>query len=245
MQKIKFNNCFDEFLNGGFELGIINNVYGPSGCGKTLISMIATIKTIEAGKRVIYIDTEGGFSIERFKQLSKDYKEILDKIIFLKPNTFTEQKKVFEMLRNCFTISGTQKNPPNSSSELKEIINEDIGLIIVDSISMLYRLELGKNEKVYNINRELGLQVSFLNEIARKEKIGVLLTSHVYSDFDNKDSVKMVGGDFLKYASKCVIEIQNMEKGLRKAIMKRHRSIKEDKELMFKIINEGINELEK
>ncbi|MEK6914801.1 MAG: hypothetical protein AABW83_04075 [Nanoarchaeota archaeon] len=48
----------------------------------------------------------------------------------------------------------------------------------------------------------------------------------------------MVGGDILKYWSKCAIELQN-EKGKKRAIIRKHRSIHE-KDLYFEIINEGI-----
>ena len=220
MEKIKINEDFDYFLDGGIEPGIINNIYGPAGSGKTLICMLAAIKMVESGKRVIYIDTEGGFSVDRFSQLVEDVDKYLKNILFLKPNNFNEQKSSFE--------------------KLKKAINDEIGLIIVDSISMLYRLELGKGDQVYNANRELGLQVSFLNELARTQNLGVLFTSHIYSDFDNKDKIKMVGGDFLKYSSKCLIELQNLEKSVRRAIIVRHRSIEADKEFFFRIFKKGI-----
>ena len=51
---------------------------------------------------------------------------------------------------------------------------------------MLYRLELGKSDDVYEVNRELGKQLCCLAEIARKKKILVLITNQVYSNFDEK-----------------------------------------------------------
>ena len=48
----------------------------------------------------------------------------------------------------------------------------------------------------------------------------------------------MVGGDLLKYWSKCLIELKN-HYGRRKLIIKKHRSLPE-KELTFEITNEGI-----
>jgi hypothetical protein len=50
--------------------------------------------------------------------------------------------------------------------------------------------------------------------------------------------VNVVGGDLLKYWSKCIIELQNQE-GKKKAIIKKHRSLPE-KILNFEIVNEGI-----
>jgi hypothetical protein len=47
--------------------------------------------------------------------------------------------------------------------------------------------------------------------------------------------VNVVGGDILKYWSKCIIELQN-KGGKKKAIIRKHRSLPES-ELNFEIIN--------
>jgi len=216
------NNFLDKLLEGGYEKDIITTIYGPAGSGKTLLCLLALLKIKD--KKIVYIDTEGGFSIERLKQLSSDYKKVLDNILFLRPTTFKEQKNSFE--------------------RLKDLINDKIGLIIIDTVSMLYRLELGKNEDIYGVNKELGQQLGYLNEITRKKKIPVLITNQVYADFENKNNVKIVGGDLLKYGSKCMIELQNGYKGVRKAILRKHRSIAEEKEIMFRIINKGIEKVD-
>ena len=144
----------DWLLEGGFEREVITTVYGPAGCGKTNICLLCadSIKN----KKVIYIDTEGSFSVSRFRQISNNFKESMKNIILLKPTTFAEQKKAFE--------------------ELKKIQHQNTGIIIVDSIAMLYRLEMGSSKNIYEVNKQLGLQLSLLTEIARKNKIPVLLT---------------------------------------------------------------------
>lgn len=216
--KFSAGSVIDELLEGGFETDIINTVYGPAGSGKTNICIISALKAIEKGKKVIYIDTEGGFSIERFKQLCNDV-SLLDNILFFKPTCFEEQKEVFLKLR--------------------KFVNKRIGLIVVDTISMLYRLELGQAEEVYAINRELGKQISYLNEIARKQNIPILIANQVYADFENKNQVNIVGGDLLKYGSKCLVELQIVPGGKRRAILKKHRSM-EEKEIIFTIKEKGI-----
>lgn len=221
----KLETCIislDNFLEGGFERDIITTIYGPAGSGKTLLCIHAMIACIKDGKKVIYVDTEGGFSVERFKQIDDDYDLLLKHVYFLHPTTFEEQKIVFEKLKNLLTTG-------------------KVGLIIVDSISMLYRLELGKSDKIYEINKLMGQQISYLSELARKKKIPVILTNQVYADFDSKekDKVKMVGGDLLKYSSKCLIEMKKDENS-RKIIIIKHRSIKENKESVFEIIKTGI-----
>ena len=53
-----------------------------------------------------------------------------------------------------------------------------------------------------------------------------------------KKGVNLVGGDLLKYWSKCIIELED-ERGRKKAILKKHRSLPV-KELKFEITNKGI-----
>jgi DNA repair protein RadB len=218
------SKILDKMLDGGYETDIITTVYGPAGSGKTNLCILCSIGIARQGKKIIYIDTENNFSIERLKQIcssiSHDYKKILNNIAFLKPASFDEQKKTFEKLR--------------------DLINNKIGLVIIDTIAMLYRLELGKNEDIYEVNRELGKQLACLKEIASKKNIPVLVTNQVYSDFEDKDKVNLVGGDLLKYGSKCLIELQITPSGNRRAIIKKHRSIKEEKEITFKIVEGGI-----
>ncbi|MBI4983100.1 hypothetical protein HZC32_00445 [Candidatus Woesearchaeota archaeon] len=125
---------------------------------------------------------------------------------------------------------------------MKELANEQIGLIVVDSISMLYRLELGQSEGIYEVNAALGRQIAYLVEIARKKKIPVLLTTQVYSDFDNRDQVKIVGGDLLKYGSKCLIELLRFS-NCRGLVLRKHRSLPEGLECKFRIVQEGVEEV--
>ncbi len=222
MVKISTGASFlDRFLEGGYDGDIITTIYGPSGSGKTNLCLLAAITIAREGKKIIFIDTEGGICVDRIQQLALNHEEVLSRTLFLNPVTFLEQKEIFEKLR--------------------EIANDQVGLIVVDSISMLYRLELGQSEEVYEVNSALGKQIAYLVEIARRKKIPVLITSQVYADFDNRDQVKLVGGDLLKYGSKCLLELVkfNNARGL---VLRKHRSLPEGKELKFKIVNEGIAE---
>ena len=167
-------------------------------------------------KKVVYIDTEGGFSSDRIMQLNKN-NEILDRIILLSPKTFEEQNVAMNQIAN--------------------MMNDKIGLVIIDSIAMLYRLQMHKAEDIQIVNRQLGIQLALLTEITRKYKIPILITNQVYARFDDRENIHMVGGDLLKYSSKCLVELQR--NGKRKAILHKHRSIQEGRELFFDIKNEG------
>lgn len=219
------NVLFDEFLQGGYETDVISTIFGPSGSGKTNLCLISLVATIKAGKKVIFIDTEGGFSLSRLEQIAPDFKTFLDNILIFKPTNFQEQKRAFE--------------------KLQQVVDDRVGLIIVDGISMLYRLELGKTDDVYHVNRELGQQIGMLTEIARKKDIPILITNQVYSSFDEQDKVNMVGGDILKYGSKCLLELEKLHSSKRRIVMKKHRSLPEGRTLVFDIVQEGIHASEK
>ncbi len=209
----------DELLEGGYETDAITTIYGPAGTGKTNLALLAAVSTALKGKKVIYIDTEGGFSAARLKQIVPNPKKVIEKIMFLRPTSFEEQKKAF--------------------SKLKNINGRRIGLVVVDTITMLYRLQRS-NEDIHEINRELGMQIGILNEICRKHKIPVVVTNQVYSEFAT-NRVNMVGGDILKYGSKCLLELQPLASGWRKVILRKHRSIAGEKEAMFQIVDKGIS----
>ena len=217
------SSSLDVFLQGGYDDEIITTIYGTSGVGKTNLCLLAVVKVAESGKKIIFIDTEGGIAIERIKQLSDKFHMVLENIIFFHPVNFEEQKEIFDNLRSFIT--------------------ENVGLIVVDSISMLYRLELGKSEEVYEVNSSLGKQIGILVEISRRRNIPVLLTNQVYADFDKRDQVKMVGGDLLKYGSKCLLELQRFA-NCRGVVLRKHRSMPEGKELKFKIVEKGIEVVE-
>lgn len=226
----------NKWLYGGYEGGIITMIAGPPASGKTNFVILAACSQAKKGKKVIFIDTEGGFSVERVKQIvGEDYEEILKNIFLLELMSFEDQGRLLLNLSN-------------------KVKKEHIALIIIDGMAMHYRLELGtvkskesKDEnEVKRVNRELALQMKVLAEISRREKIPILITNQVYTEFlsdeDLKKGVKpgvnLVGGDLFKYWSKTIIELKN-DNGKKRAILLKHRSMPR-KELNFEIKNKGI-----
>ncbi|ABR55384.1 DNA repair and recombination protein RadB [Methanococcus vannielii SB] len=206
----------EEILNGNIEKKTITQIYGPPGVGKTNICIISMIKTIEQGKKVVYIDTEGGLSIERVKQIFKeDFNTLLKNILLYEPSTFEEQTKVLE----------------------KILLLENIGLIIIDGIVSLYRLELC-DDIVENtkLNRILGKQISTLLKISRKKDSGILITNQVK---DSLSGFEPAGGRLLEYWSKSIIRAEKKDT-YRKLTLEKHRCFKEGEILKFIIIENGI-----
>jgi DNA repair protein RadB len=223
----------NRWLEGGYETDTITLFYGPGASGKSNFVLLAACHQAKKDRKVIFIDSEGSFSVDRVKQISGGIPEyVLKNIVILKPVDFSEQKDAFLKL---FT----------------EIKSKNIGLIVVDSINTLYRLELPDARKagkarLYQVNSDMARQMRALSEIARKREIPVLITSQVHSEYLSDEDwmagkeagVDVVGGEMLKSFCKCIIELKNWN-GRRRAIIRKHRSIPE-KTLNFEIINEGI-----
>ena len=224
----------NKWLYGGYESGVISMLAGPPGSGKTNFAILAACSQAKKGNKVIFVDTEGGFSSERVKQIvGEGYKEILENILLIELTKFEEQQKLFLKL-------------------LDKVKKEHVRLIVIDGMAMLYRLELGDanklkdDEKVKEVNREVARQMRVLAEIARKQEIAIIITNQVYSSFLSDEEIKagvqremsIVGGDLFKYWSKCIIELKK-EGNKRKAVLLKHRSLPE-KEMSFEIRNRGI-----
>ena len=219
--KIPLACSIDSLIGGGIEKGSITQFYGPPGSGKTNIALKMLVQCAKNGKKAVFIDTEGGLSIERMKQITGDqFDDIAGNIIVLEPTTFEEQDEAIKKIE--YSLKSGEEN---------------IDLIILDSAVALYRLKDGGQTE---INRDLSKQMGLLSMIARKYNIAVVVTNHIYSIFDEEGIIEPVGGTILKYWSKIIIELVKDENGERFAILKRHRSKPDGVKVKFEIVNSGL-----
>ncbi len=186
--KFATNTPLDKLLNGGVECDAITNIYGPAGSGKTNIALSAALKCAAENRKAIYIDTEGSFSLERFRQLGGSEKT-LKNIIMLEPHTWKEQHE---------NVLGLEKI----------IGEENVSLVVVDSLVALYRLELD-HENFALINKQLATQYSVLSSITRKHKMPVIVTNQVYS---LGEQIELTSRTIAKYWSKALIELRKLER---------------------------------
>jgi len=219
--KIPTASPLDRLLGGGVEKGCITQFYGPPGSGKTNIALNLAVQCARNGKRTIFVDTEGGLSIERVKQIAgPDFEEVANKIIVFEPSTFSEQDQVLKRVEEMFQLG------------------EDADLLVLDSAVALYRVKDGDS---FSLNQELGKQMGLLLRIARRFNVAVVITNHVYSRFDGDGLVEPVGGTILKYRSKIMVELARGDlNGERFAVLKRHRSRPEGLQTRFKIVDSGL-----
>jgi DNA repair protein RadB len=214
----------DGLLDGGFEKGTVTQIYGSPSSGKSNVALALTVNVAKSNRKVIYIDTEGGISIDRIKQISGPYfSNVANNIIVFEPTDFLEQT---ETLRSIDVW--LRKH------------HEEVDLIVLDSAVALYRVD---DMKSYKLSKELRKQIQLLSNVARKYDIAVVVTNQIYAAFDDseEEDVRPVGGDILEYISKVIIKLERGdETNQRIATLKRHRSIPEGRQAKFTITSDGI-----
>lgn len=219
--KLPIGCSIDTIIGGGIEKGCITQFYGPPGSGKTNIVLKMLVQSALNGNKGVLIDTEGGLSIERVKQIAEDnFERMAGNIIVIEPTTFKEQNEALQKIESSLE-NGT----------------DNIELVVLDSAVALYRLKDGGQTE---INRELGKQMGLLSKLARKHNIAVIITNHIYSIFDEENTIEPVGGTILKYWSKIIVELEKNDNGDRFAILKRHKSRPDGAKVKFEIINKGL-----
>ncbi|MDO5810423.1 MAG: DNA repair and recombination protein RadB [Methanobrevibacter sp.] len=222
--KIPSNSSLDDLLDGGFEKGTITQIYGSPSSGKSNVALALAVNVAKNNRKVIYIDTEGGISIDRIKQISgPHFSNVANNIIVLEPTNFLEQTE------NLRSINVWLRKH-----------HEDVDLIILDSAVALYRVD---DMKSYKLSKELRKQIQSLSNTARNHDIAVIITNQIYNSFDDEGNseVKPVGGDILEYISKVIIQLERGdETNQRIATLKRHRSIPEGRQVTFTITSDGI-----
>ncbi|MBS3056861.1 MAG: DNA repair and recombination protein RadB [Candidatus Aenigmarchaeota archaeon] len=218
--RLSIHPVIDELLNGGAENGAITNIYGDAGSGKTNIALLSALKCLRLGKKIIYMDTESSFSFERFCQVGGNHDD-LKNILFIEPESWNEQCRYLEDI---------------SKKEMS-----GIGLIIIDSIAALYRLEITQ-ENYTKINRQLATQYSILSNIARKHNIPVIVTSQVYTNIEDGNT-EITSKNIARFWSRTLVEIIHINnENRRAAIVRKHRSIPENRRVEFLITQDGLGE---
>lgn len=181
----------DKILNGGLNPNDVTLVYGEAKTGKTSLAIQCSVNATRLGLKAIFIDSDGTFYPPRLAQIAgHDVNEVAPKIILIKPTTFQEQVLAID--------------------RLDEYLTSQVGLVVVDSVTSLYRVEIDEpKEKTFKLNRELGRHLACLAQIAKTRKVATLLTSQVRSVFlEGYVTVEPVATRVLKFWSDTVLNLK-------------------------------------
>lgn len=207
----------DGLLGGGVECGSVTLLYGEAGTGKTNICLQTAYGVVRSGRKVAYVDTEG-LSLDRVGQIFAEPSAVRDLLVF-QVHSFEEQSdRIAKVAR------------------LSEA-NDKIGLVVVDSMTMFYRLHSDDT----SVRSEFVKQTETLLNAARMNEIAVLLTSQVYTNI-GMGSIEFLGGHALHHNAKTIVRLDKRSSGRRTAVIVKHRSLPEGRFANYRIAESGVED---
>jgi len=215
----------DKVLGGGLPTEGVSLIYGEAETGKTSLAIQCAVNVAREGYKAIFVDSDGTFSPRRLSQIAyHDFEDVSSQIVLAKPATFQEQ---------AFAID-----------HLDEYITRRVGLLVVDTVTSLYRAELGGAKETFTLNRELNRQVACLAQIAKTCKIATLLTSQVRSVLvQERVSIEPVATRVLKFWSDIVLDLKHTgQTGVIKVVVEKHPKRKRPASCYLSIERTGIRD---
>ena len=206
----------DSLLGGGIEKGSVTMLYGEAGTGKTNICLQMAYNLARSGKKTAYIDTEG-LSPDRIAQIFTDDVYTKDLLVF-SAHSFDEQGY-------------------GIAQAAKQAESDAVGLIIVDSMTMYYRLRSDDS----SVRTELIRQMEMLLNTARKNDAAVLITSQVYTNIGT-GTFEFLGGHAVQHNAKTIVRLEKRANGKRAAVIVKHRSLPEGRSAIYRIVQTGIED---
>lgn len=184
----------DELIGGGVETNAITEAYGKFSSGKSQIGFQLSVN-VQLPKKdggmegaTLFIDTEGTFRPERISSMAKaaglDPKKVLENIIVVRAMTTDQQILTAERAD-------------------KLIQEKNIKLIVVDSMTSLFRAEFLGRGALGERQQKLNGHVHRLQTLADKHSLAIYITNQV---MDNPgilfgDPTTPIGGNVLAHAA--------------------------------------------
>ena len=184
------SRSLDSQLGGGMSTGEVTLVYGEPGSGKTTValSLVAQLLRLDPAARAVLLDSDAKFSSARLTQMTGS-EESLRRLLYTRPTTFEEQADALDRLPD-------QLQPRD--------------LVIIDSVTGLYRVETGDSQKTFAENKELNRQLGLIKEVALTRRVVVMVTGQVRSVLDSPvPVVEPVAQRLLRYWSDAVIKLES------------------------------------
>ncbi len=212
----------DRLFGGGLQTGIFTHIYGEAASGKTTLALQFVKTVYRLGFRSVYINAEGAALLERLEQIMGErYDKVQESVRILIPKTFNEQASLIE--------------------DFDLYKQKDTKLLVVDTLTKLYRLSLEDKKTNYSVHRELNRQAGFLKGIAYHFDISVLVLNQVRGSFEDKAGFEPVAKNILDYWSNFEIKMR-IGKTSGERILERMRPL--DKERLIQklyLTNEGLS----
>ena len=223
---------FDDLVGGGIETQAITEFYGEYGSAKTQIShqLATNVQLPEGegglGKGAIYIDTEDTFIPDRIEQMAEahgmDVEETLNNIHVARAFNSDHQMLLADQAQDICQ-------------------NNDIGLIVVDSLTAQFRSDYVGRGELAPRQQKLNRHMNTLLRLANSHNLAVVVTNQVMSNPDQMfgDPTKAIGGHIVAHNSAVRVYLRKSKKDKRIARLVDSPYMPEG-EAVFKVKDRGI-----
>jgi DNA repair protein RadB len=210
----------DRLLGGGLETDGLTELYGEGGSGKSIFCLGVATRVALQDRWVFYIDTEG-VSVDRLRQTAGDRTdEVVSRLLVSSPGTLEEQTKA---VRTACALARDGRRP--------------VGLLVLDSATMYYRLTLGDAAEDEG-RQQLSLQLAELLATALTAHVPVIFTNQVWRNLTT-GALEPLGGSFVNHAAKTIVRFDRLKGERRRAVLVKHRSLPESS-AEFRITERGL-----
>jgi DNA repair protein RadA len=182
------SKALDQILGGGVEVGAVTEFFGEYGSGKSQIAhqLCVNVQLVRDGKKAVFVDTEGTFRPERILQMARKVGE--------NPERFLAGILVVRVYDTDQQMLAVRK--------LKEIVWPEVELLVIDSISNLFRSEYGGRESLAERQQKLCRHLADLKTLAELNHLAVVVTNQVLArpEVFFGDPTLPVGGNIVGHA---------------------------------------------
>ncbi len=158
--------------------------------GKTTLALAFVKGVLDFGGHVIYINSEPSSPVDRLEQLKGErFEEFANRITLLLPKSFDEQSTIVQ--------------------DIEMYLKEDTRLVVMDTLTRLYRTVLEDRKTNYVVHRELNRQLGILKGLARYNDVGIIILNQVRAKMSESYAIEPVASSIMDYWSDYVLCIRD------------------------------------
>jgi len=180
----------------------IFSVWGAFGVGKTTFALQTALETTKVGNQVLYLYTKPNLPFLKIRNLFRNNIECLDKFIVIYPIDFNDLTKIIFNLEFLILTNGNEKK-------------HSYKLIVIDSLTDLYRIGLNRERKAinYDLNYQLNQILANLSHLNKRYNIDVLIINETTKRRINDHFIeKQSGGKVMEYWVSMSFKIERTNK---------------------------------
>ena len=172
----------DLIFKGGLHTGRFTHLFGEAGSGKTTLALQFVFAAYKLGHLSVYVNSDSATPIERLEQVAeKSFDKMESLVTLVAPKTFEEQGTLIDDLE-LYAREGTR-------------------LVVIDTLTRLYRTVLEGRKENYSAHRELNNQSGILKGLAREYDMAVLVLNQVRGKMDSMVGFEPVAKNIMEYWS--------------------------------------------